>query len=59
VQFAVLVDRHGRELPLHADYAGIIVTAGELTLEQRVSVRFKEGDGWDEVFIRQLPSTSS
>ena len=59
VQFAVLVDRHGRELPLHADYAGITVTAGELTLEQRVSVRFKEGDGWDEVFIRQLPSTSS
>ena len=59
VQFAVLVDRHGRELPLQADYAGTIVRAGELTLEQRVSVRFKESDGWDEVFIRQLPSTSS
>ena len=59
VQFAVLVDRHGRELPLQADYAGTIVRAGELTLEQRVSVRFKESDGWNEVFIRQLPSTSS
>jgi len=49
VQLAVLVDRAGRELPLAADYAGICV---DLPVEERVSVRFVDGDGWDEVFVR-------
>lgn len=49
VQLAVLVDRKGRELPLAADYAGIHV---DLPVEERVSVRFADGDGWDEVFVR-------
>ena len=59
VQFAVLVDRPGRELPLQPDFAGVTVPVGALTMDQRVSVRFAESDGWDEVFIRQLPITPS
>jgi pyrimidine operon attenuation protein / uracil phosphoribosyltransferase len=47
VQFAVLVDRSGRELPLQPDYAGIQVTVAP---ELRVRVHFTETDGVDEVF---------
>jgi len=43
------VDRSGRELPIHPDYTGIKV---DLPLHERVSVRFAEHDGWDEVFVR-------
>lgn len=49
VQFAVLVDRTGRELPLQPDYAGICV---DLPPNERVSVRFTDGDDRDEVFVR-------
>lgn len=49
VELAALVDRDGRELPLHAEYAGIHVN---LPSEEHVSVRFMDGDGWDEVFVR-------
>jgi pyrimidine operon attenuation protein/uracil phosphoribosyltransferase len=49
VELAALVDRAGRELPLHAAYAGIRV---DLPSEQHVSVRFVDGDGRDEVFLR-------
>jgi len=49
VQLAVLVDRCGRELPIHPDYTGIKV---DLPTQERVSVRFAEHDGWDEVFVR-------
>lgn len=49
VQFAVLIDRAGRELPLQPDYTGIQV---DLPPDERVSVRFTDGDGWDEVFVR-------
>jgi pyrimidine operon attenuation protein/uracil phosphoribosyltransferase len=59
VQFAVLVDRPGRELPIQPDYAGLVLQPGDLTLEERVSVRFSEGDGWDEVFVRKVSSKPS
>lgn len=49
VQLAVLIDRAGRELPIHPDYTGIKV---DLPPQERVSVRFAEHDGWDEVFVR-------
>ncbi len=49
VQIAALVDRSGRELPLTADYAGIKV---DLPANERVSVRFMDADGRDEVFIK-------
>ena len=59
VELAVLVDRPGRELPIHPDYIGAQVAAGELKSNERVSVRFTESDGWDEVFIRKLPTQSA
>lgn len=59
VQFAVLVDRPGRELPIQADYAGITLKDGDLRQDQRVSVRFEESDGWDEVFVRNTPQKPS
>lgn len=49
VQIAALVDRVGRELPLAAEYAGIRV---DLPSNERVSVRFVDGDGHDEVFVK-------
>ncbi len=55
VQFAVLVDRHGRELPIQPDFVGTRLAEGQLLPTERVSVRFEESDGYDEVFIRQLP----
>ena len=49
VQIAALVDRVGRELPLTAEYAGIRI---DLPSNERVSVRFVDGDGYDEVFVK-------
>lgn len=48
VELAVLVDRPGREMPFQATYAGIRV---DLPEDERVNVRFADGDGRDEVFI--------
>jgi len=59
VQFAVLVDRPGRELPIQPDYAGLKLEDGDLRPDQRVSVRFEESDGWDEVFVRNVPQKAS
>ena len=56
VELAVLVNRPGRELPIHPDYIGAQVAEGDLKPDERVSVRFVESDGWDEVFIRKLPT---
>lgn len=56
VQLAALVDRHGRELPFAADYAGIRVT---LPREERVNVRFASMDGCDEVFTTSWDSKSA
>ena len=48
IQFAVLVDRGHRELPIRADYVGKnIPTASGETVE----VRLKDSDGEDEVII--------
>lgn len=56
VQFAVLVDRAGRELPLQPDYSGIRV---DLPADERVSVRFTDGDDRDEVFVRPWPQKTA
>ncbi|MBI3131175.1 MAG: bifunctional pyr operon transcriptional regulator/uracil phosphoribosyltransferase PyrR [Acidobacteria bacterium] len=48
VRLAVLVDRGGRELPIQADYAAVTLT---VTGSQRVSVKVKELDGEDGVFL--------
>jgi pyrimidine operon attenuation protein/uracil phosphoribosyltransferase len=48
VRLAVLVDRGGRELPIQADFAAVTLT---VTAAQRVSVKVKELDGEDGVFL--------
>lgn len=48
VRLAVLVDRGGRELPIQADFVGLKVEVGPT---QRVSVKVKELDGEDGVFL--------
>ena len=49
VELAALVDRVGRDQPLQPAYVGIHV---DLPADERVSVRFVEGDGRDEVYVR-------
>jgi pyrimidine operon attenuation protein/uracil phosphoribosyltransferase len=56
VQIAALVDRIGRQLPLTADHAGIQV---DLPANERVSVRFVDGDGRDEVFVKAWEKTNA
>jgi pyrimidine operon attenuation protein/uracil phosphoribosyltransferase len=46
IQLAVLVDRGHRELPIHADYVGHVVTTAR---EAQIQVRLAEIDGKDEV----------
>ena len=46
VELLVLVDRGHRELPIHADYAGLTL---ETKISQRVDVLVEEYDGLDEV----------
>ena len=48
VRLAVLVDRGGRELPIQADFAAVTLA---VTAAQRVSVKVKELDGEDGVFL--------
>ena len=48
IALAVLIDRGGRELPIHADIVGRTVTVSE---EDRVDVFVDELDGRDEVVI--------
>jgi pyrimidine operon attenuation protein/uracil phosphoribosyltransferase len=52
VRLAVLIDRGGRELPIHADYSGSTVEVGP---EDRIEVRLRPVDEEDEV-IRAGPS---
>ncbi len=52
IQLAVLVDRGERELPIHADYAGIVC---QVNKKEEVLVRFNEIDGKDEVVIVKNP----
>jgi pyrimidine operon attenuation protein/uracil phosphoribosyltransferase len=49
VRLAVLVDRGGRELPIHADFVGI--TRQDVPADHRVNVRLAEIDGRDEISV--------
>jgi pyrimidine operon attenuation protein/uracil phosphoribosyltransferase len=49
VRLAVLVDRNGRELPIHPDYAGL--TLQNVPRDYRVNVKLAETDGADEVVV--------
>ncbi|MHC4636127.1 MAG: bifunctional pyr operon transcriptional regulator/uracil phosphoribosyltransferase PyrR [Planctomycetota bacterium] len=48
IKLAVLVERAGREFPIHADFAGCEIS---LEPEKSVSVRLIESDGKDEVVV--------
>ncbi len=48
IRLAVLVDRGGRELPIHPDYAGRLL---QVPWEARVNVRLREDDDRDSVEI--------
>jgi pyrimidine operon attenuation protein/uracil phosphoribosyltransferase len=49
VRLAVLADRGGRELPIQGDY--VAVKLGDLPMDQKVRVKFKENDGVDGISI--------
>ncbi len=51
VQFAVLIDRGHRELPIRADYVGKNMPT---SLSERVQVRVNEIDGRDEVILTRV-----
>jgi pyrimidine operon attenuation protein / uracil phosphoribosyltransferase len=48
IQLAVLVDRGSRELPIHADYAGVFYPVHH---DEEILVRLREVDGKDGVSI--------
>jgi len=48
VQLAVLIDRGGREFPIHPDYRALTVQIAD---NERVAVQFTEVDAVDGVFI--------
>jgi len=50
VQFAVLVDRGHRELPIRADYVGKNVPTAS---SERILVRLRETDGFDAVLLHR------
>ncbi len=52
VQFAVLVDRGHRELPIRADYVGKNVPT---SLGESIKVRLRETDGFDAVLLVRQP----
>ena len=54
IALAVLVDRGGRELPIHADIVGKTVTVPK---HGRVDVLVRELDGEDAVVLVALPET--
>ena len=54
IQFAVLIDRGHRELPIRADYIGKNVPT---SLDEVVSVRLREIDGEERVVILQFENT--
>ena len=53
VQLAVLVDRGGREFPIHPDFTALRV---DISTAERVAVQFTEVDPVDGVFIESTPA---
>ncbi|MFC1559571.1 bifunctional pyr operon transcriptional regulator/uracil phosphoribosyltransferase PyrR [Candidatus Margulisiibacteriota bacterium] len=49
IQLAVLVDRGGRDLPIHPDFVGKQITASKT---DKVMVNLKETDGADKVIVK-------
>lgn len=63
IWLCVLVDRGGRELPIHADHVALDLTADaspvKLTAEARVDVRLTPTDDRDEVVLRQAANAGA
>ena len=55
VRLAVLVDRHGRELPIQADFVGLAL--GDVPADHRVNVKLSEIDGRDEILVEPKGGT--
>jgi pyrimidine operon attenuation protein/uracil phosphoribosyltransferase len=55
IALAVLIDRGGRELPIHADFVGKKV---EVPAHSRVDVNVKELDGKDQVIITAIEQST-
>jgi len=55
VQLAVLADRGHRELPIQADYVGVVV---ETSVDESVKVIFKQDGSVDRVSVRTRRSQS-
>jgi pyrimidine operon attenuation protein/uracil phosphoribosyltransferase len=53
IQFAALVDRGHREMPIRADYVGKNVPTAQ---NEEVTVRVKEEDGVDGVWLTEVES---
>ena len=51
IQFAVIIDRGHRELPIRADYVGKNVPTSH---NEIIAVKFKETDGVNSVELYQL-----
>ena len=51
IRLAVLVDRGGRELPIHPDVVGLVER--DVPMDHVVKVRLKETDGVDEIVIEK------
>lgn len=49
IRLAVLIDRGGRELPIQADFVGLLLR--DIPADHRVNVRFAETDGQDEIVV--------
>jgi pyrimidine operon attenuation protein/uracil phosphoribosyltransferase len=49
IRLAVLVDRGGRELPIHPDFVGLALS--DVPADHRVNVRLRETDGKDEIVV--------
>jgi pyrimidine operon attenuation protein / uracil phosphoribosyltransferase len=49
IRLAVLVDRGGRELPIAADFVGVVLS--DVPCDARVNVRLTEVDGKDEIVV--------
>jgi pyrimidine operon attenuation protein/uracil phosphoribosyltransferase len=49
IRLAVLVDRGGRELPIQADFVGLVMR--DVPPDHRVNVHFAETDAGDEIVV--------
>ncbi len=49
IQLAILVDRGGREIPIQADYVGLITSVRP---DERIQVMLQEQSGQDEVILQ-------